>query len=250
MKIRDCLGARLRLSARRGLSAGALLMAAAVQAQTAGLPAPAGHQMNFSASAQMQVPRDQLGVSLQVMREGSDAAQVQNALKQVLDAALAEARRAAEGAAMTVRTSGFSIQPRYGRDGRIAGWAGSAGLTLEGRDVARIAATATRLNGLSIVSTSYALSREARERHESALTEQAIRRFRERAEEMSRQFGYTGFVVREVTVQDAETEAGARPVMMARMAVAAEALPATPLPTEGGQATLGVTVQGTVTMTR
>ena len=41
------------------------------------------------------------------------------------------------------------------------------------------------------------------------------------------------------------------PMVMARMSpsmAAAEA--AAPLPTEGGQATLGVTVQGTVTMTR
>jgi predicted secreted protein len=184
------------------------------------------------------------------MREGSDAAQVQNALKPVLDGALAEARRAAEGATMTVRTSGFSVQPRYGRDGRVSGWAGTAGLTLEGQDVTRIAAAATRISGMTIVSTQHSLSREARERHESALAEQAIRRFRERADEMSRQFGYTGFVVREVTVQDAETEQGARAVMMTRMVASAEAMPAAPLPTEAGPATLTVTVQGTVTMTR
>ncbi|NRT57592.1 SIMPL domain-containing protein [Sphaerotilus uruguayifluvii] len=209
------------------------------------------NQLGFSASAQTEVARDELSVSLQAVRDGSDATQVQTALKQVLDAALAEARRAAEGQQMTVRTSGFSIQPRYGRDGRIAGWSGNAGLTLEGRDVARIAATAGRLQGMNIVATGYSLSRELRERHESALTEQAIRRFRERAAEMARQFGYTGYLLREVTVQDGEVDSGVRPMPMARMvaSTAAEAAPA-PLPTEGGRATLSVTVQGTVTMTR
>jgi len=116
MNRRHPLPAGLLPSARTAwLGAWALLMAASASAQqTLVAPPVAAHQMSFSASAQMQVPRDQLSVSLQVMREGSDATQVQNALKQVLDAALAEARRTAEGNAMTVRTSGFSIQPRHG----------------------------------------------------------------------------------------------------------------------------------------
>lgn len=244
----------LRTSSRAWLLAllPALLLGMAAQAQTPPIASGPAHQLSLSASAQTEVARDQLAVMLQVTREGSDAAQVQTALKQVLDTALNEARRAAEGQQMTVRTSGFSIQPRHGRDGRISGWSGSAGLTLEGRDAARIAALSGRLPGMAIVSTGYSLSREARERHESALTEQAIRRFRERAAEMSRHFGYGGYTVREVTVQDAEVDGGMRPPMvMARMSssmAAAEA--AAPLPTEGGQATLGVTVQGTVTMTR
>ena len=244
----------LRTSSRAWLLAllPALLLGMAAQAQTPPIASGPAHQLSLSASAQTEVARDQLAVMLQVTREGSDAAQVQTALKQVLDTALNEARRAAEGQQMTVRTSGFSIQPRYGRDGRIAGWSGNAGLTLEGRDVARIAATAGRLQGMNIVATGYSLSRELRERHESALTEQAIRRFRERAAEMSRHFGYGGYTVREVTVQDAEVDGGMRPPMvMARMSPAmAAAEAAAPLPTEGGQATLGVTVQGTVTMTR
>ncbi|MFM2346794.1 MAG: hypothetical protein RL654_1547 [Pseudomonadota bacterium] len=229
-----------------------LLGTVTAQAQTPPLAVTPAHQLSLSASAQTEVARDQLAVMLQVTREGSDAAQVQTALKQVLDTALNEARRATDGQQMTVRTSGFSIQPRHGRDGRISGWSGSAGLTLEGRDAARIAALSGRLPGMTIVSTGYSLSREARERHESALTEQAIRRFRERADEMSRQFGYGGYTVREVTVQDAEVDGGMRPPMvMARMSPAmAAAEAAAPLPTEGGQATLGVTVQGTVTMTR
>lgn len=244
---------RLSRSSLRALLPALLLGAVtAVQAQ---MPPPAGtpaHQLSLSASAQTEVARDQLAVMLQVTREGSDAAQVQTALKQVLDTALNEARRATDGQQMTVRTSGFSIQPRHGRDGRISGWSGNAGLTLEGRDAARIAALSGRLPGMTIVSTGYSLSREARERHESALTEQAIRRFRERAAEMSRHFGYSGYTVREVTVQDAEVDGGMRPPMvMARMSPAmAAAEAAAPLPTEGGQATLGVTVQGTVTMTR
>ena len=133
--------------------------ASTASAQTPPIASGPAHQLSLSASAQTEVARDQLAVMLQVTREGSDAAQVQTALKQVLDTALNEARRAAEGQQMTVRTSGFSIQPRHGRDGRISGWSGSAGLTLEGRDAARIAALSGRLPGMAIVSTGYSLSR-------------------------------------------------------------------------------------------
>jgi hypothetical protein len=61
---------------------------------------------------------------------------VQNQLKVVLDAALAEARKTAAPGQMDVRTGNFSLYPRYGRDGKISGWQGSAELVLEGRDFA------------------------------------------------------------------------------------------------------------------
>lgn len=213
-------------------------------------PDAAAHQLSFAAGASVEVPKDLLTVSLQAVRDGGDAATVQAGLKQVLDAALTEARRQADGQAMSVRTDGFSISPRYGRDGKPNGWAGSAGLTLEGRDIARVAATAGRLQGLNIVGTGYSISRETRERHEAELTAQAIRRFRERAAAMAQQFGYGGYVLREVSVHTSDGDPGGRPpmVMMARaQAMAAEAAP---LPTEGGKGLLSATVQGSVTLTR
>jgi predicted secreted protein len=210
---------------------------------------PPGHQLSFSTSASLEVTRDVLTVSLQVMRDGSDAAVVQSALKQVLDNALNEARKAAEPNAMTVRTEGFNLSPRYGRDGKPSGWTGTAGLTLEGRDIARVATTAGKLTGLNIVGTGYSLSRELRERHEAALTAQAIQKFRSRADEMARQFGYSGYQLREVSVQASDSDLGGRPpvVMMQARMVQADAAP---LPTEGGKGLLSATVQGSVTLTR
>jgi predicted secreted protein len=227
----------------------ALSLACAAPLAAAAADSPPAHQLAFSASASMEVAHDVLTVSLQAMREGNDAAVVQSALKQVLDTALNEARKAADPAALAVRTEGFNLSLRYGRDGKPSGWTGTAGLVLEGRDIARVAATAGKLPGMNIVGTGYSLSRELRERHESTLTAQAIQKFRSRAEEMARQFGYSGYQLREVNVQTSDSELGGRPpvVMMRSSAVQADAAP---LPTEGGKGLLSATVQGTVTLTR
>lgn len=225
------------------------LVCTAAPSAAAAADNPSAHQLSFSASASLEVTRDVLTVSLQVMRDGHDATVVQSALKQVLDNALNEARKTAEPNAMTVRTDGFNLSPRYGRDGKPNGWTGTAGLMLEGRDIARVATMAGKLTALNIVSTSYSLSRELRERHEAELSAQAIKKFRSRADEMARQFGYSGYQLREVSVQTGESGSGPQhPVVM--MQARAMQADAAPLPTEGGKGLLSATVQGSVTLTR
>jgi predicted secreted protein len=225
------------------------LACAAAPGTAATTDSPPAHQLSFSASVSLEVPRDVLTVSLQVMRDGHDASAVQSALKQVLDSALNEARKAVEPNALAVRTDSFNLSPRYGRDGKPSGWTGTAGLTLEGRDIARVATTAGKLTSLNIVGTGYSLSRELRERHEAELTAQAIKKFRSRADEMARQFGYSGYQLREVSVQASDGDLGGRPpvVMMQARTMSADAAP---LPTEGGKGLLSATVQGSVTLTR
>lgn len=225
-----------------GLASGAPLTASAADM-------PPAHQLAFSTSASLEVTRDVLTVSLQVLRDGNDAATVQSALKQVLDAALNEARKFADPAGMAVRTEGFNLSPRYGRDGKPNGWTGTAGLVLEGKDIARVATAAGKLTGMTIVGTGYSLSRELRERNEAELTAQAIKKFRTRADEMARQFGYSGYQLREVSVQSGDTELGGHAPMAMARATAVQA-DAAPLPTEAGKGLLSATVQGSVTLTR
>lgn len=227
-----------------------LVSGAALAAGTAGATGPQpAHELSFSTSASMEVTRDVLTVSLQVMRDGADANAVQSALKQVLDAALNEARKHADPVGMVVRTEGFNLSPRYGREGKPNGWTGTAGLVLEGKDIARVATTAGKLSGMNIVGTGYSLSRELRERNEAELTAQAIKKFRARADDMAKQFGYSGYQLRAVSVQASDGDfGGGRPQIMARMS-AAQADSA-PLPTEAGKGLLSATVEGSVTLTR
>jgi len=210
--------------------------------------APPRDRLSLSASASAEVTRDLLGIAFSTTREGADAAGVQAGLKQALDAALAEARKAAKPGQVDVQTGGFALYPRHDpRSGKISGWQGSAELLVEGRDTAAIAQLSGRITTLSIARVGYSLSREAREKAEADITAQAISRYRAKAADYAKQFGYGGYVVGEVSVNSDEA-GGPRPLMATRML--AEKAADMALPTEAGKATVTVNVSGSVQLTR
>jgi predicted secreted protein len=184
-------------------------------------------------------------------RPALDHPEVQTVLKQALDAALAEARKAARPGQVEVQTGNFSLYPRYGNPGRggapaINGWQGTAELIVEGRDMPALAALAGRMPTLTIARVGYGLSREQREKVEAEVAAQAIARFRARAAEVARQFGFAGHAIREVAVSSGEPSHPPVPMMRAQaMSAAAEQAP---LPVEAGKSTVTVTVSGSVQM--
>lgn len=229
----------------RALALG-LLMAtssALVLSQAVTPPVPQ-NQVQLSASATVDVPQDLLTLSMATTRDGADASTVQNLLKQALDAALTEARKAALPGQMDVRTGNFSLYPRYGRDGKINGWQGTTELVLEGRDFARISGTAGRIQTLTMGSVGFSLSREQRARVEGEAQAMAIERFKARALEIARGFGFTGFSLREVQVNTNDQGFVPRPRLMAMEARVAAA--DAPVPVEAGKSAVVVTVSGSV----
>lgn len=210
-------------------------------------PAAPQDVLSLSAGASVEVSQDLLSVTFTTTREGQDASSVQAALKQALDAALAEAKKAARPQQVEVRTGNFSLYPRYGSKGTIGGWQGSAELTVEGRDMAAIAQLSGRIGTMTIGHVGYGLSKEAREKVESEVTAQAIGAFRARAAEMSRQFGYAGYMIREVSVSSSE---GGGPSPKVMMQGRASAMAAEALPVEAGKSEVSVNVSGSVQMTK
>lgn len=221
-----------------------LPVSAAAQPAVAVLAEPQ-NVISLDASASVEVMKDQLSVTLHATKEGADAAAVQNALKQAIDAALAEARRSAQPGQMDVRTGNFSLYPRYSQQGRITGWQGTAELVLEGKDMARIAQVAGRLNTVSIANITQSLSREAREQHASEAAARAIANYKAKAQEYAKEFGFAGYVLREVNVSTSEP--GGHPQPLMRMAKAAMAEDAA-VPVEAGKAVVAVTVSGSVVL--
>lgn len=210
----------------------------------AGNPAPLG-VVNLQAGAQVEVTKDVLSIALTTTREGVDAAAVQAGLKQALDAALLEAKKVAKPGQVDVQTGNFSMWPRYGKDGKVNGWLGSAELLIEGRDMVAIGQLAGRINTLTVGRVNSSISRELREKTESDLLAQAITRFRAKAAEVAKQFGYSSHVVREVSVGANEPVFMAQDSMRVRsVAVSSEAA----LPVEAGKATVTVNVSGSVQM--
>lgn len=204
--------------------------------------------VQLSASASVQAQQDLLVLTLAAIREGDDAAAVQSQLQQALDAALAEVRRSAAPGQMDVRTGDFSIQPRYGKDGRITTWQGRAELVLSGRDFARITAAGGRARGLAVSQVGFELSREARERVEGQAQAQAVEAFKARAGELARSFGFAGYGLREVNVSSHEASPGPRPRMMMMQAKGAAMEADAAVPVEAGKAQVVVNVSGSVQM--
>lgn len=207
--------------------------------------APPRDVLSVTASAAVEVPYDLMAVTLSTTREGSDPAAVQAQLRQAVDTALAEARRAARPGQVDVRTGAFSLGPRYSSKGPLSGWAGQAELVLEGRDMSSIAQLAGRLGTLTVARVAYSLARDTREKAESDASAQAIARFRAKAADYAKQFGYSGYAVREVNVGG---DAPVQPMFRARAMAAAASDES--LPVEAGRATVTVNVNGSVVMTR
>lgn len=231
-----------------GLVQGAMLMVLAVgawqaQAQPSFAP-PAQNVIQLAASGSVEVQQDLLSISMNTTREGPDAVTVQAQLKTALDAALQEAKKAAQPGQLDVRTGNLSLYPRYARDGKISGWQGSAELVLEGRDFPRISATAGKIQTLTLGNVSFGLSREQRQKVEGEAQAQAIERFKTKAEGIAKAFGFSSYTLREVSVNANDQGFTPRPRMMAMEARAAVA--DAPVPVEAGKSTVLVTVAGSV----
>jgi predicted secreted protein len=227
------------------IAAGAL---AACAASTFGQNMPRDTLQNvaqLSASGSVEVQQDLLSISMSTTRDGTDAGAVQTQLKQALDTALVQAKSAASPGLMDVRTGNFSLYPRYGKDGKINGWQGSTELVLDGKDFARITSTAGKIQSLTLGSVSFALSREQRARVEGDAQTLAIERFKAKAGEIAKSFGFASYALREVSINTNDQGYSPRP----RMAAMAKAeMSDSPLPVEAGKSTVLVNVSGSVQM--
>ncbi|WCM86694.1 SIMPL domain-containing protein [Acidovorax sp. NCPPB 3576] len=228
------------------IAAGALLACAGASFSQNTMQPPPQNVLQLSATGTVEVQQDLLVLTLATNKEGADAATVQTQLKQALDSALAEAKRAAQPDQMDVRTGAFGMYPRYGKEGKINGWQGRAELILQGRDFSRITTTAGKIQSMPISQIAFDLSREAREKVEGEAQTKAIEQFKSRANELARGFGFSGYTLREVAVNSNEMIPGPRPRMMAMEAKMSSMSADAPVPVEAGKAQVVVNVSGAV----
>ena len=221
----------------------ATLFAASSFAQPAA-PVPPQNVVQLAANGSVEVQQDLLTISMSTTREGLDATAIQSQLKTALDSALTEAKKTAQPGQLDVRTGNFSLYPRYGRDGKITVWQGTTELVLEGRDFARISAAAGKIQTLTMGQVSFGLSREQRLKVEGDAQTQAIERFKARAADIAKSFGFATYTLREIAVNTGEQGYVPRQRVMAMEAKSA--MSDAPVPVEAGKATVTVTVSGSV----
>lgn len=244
MKPQGRAAARGAKCARAGLAAALCL--AVLPAAALAQPAPVvANQLSLSASATAEVVNDLLSISFATQREGADAAAVQAQLTQALEAALAEARKAARPGQVDISTGNFSVQPRYGVKGEPLKWQGSVELRAEGRDFDALTRLVGRIHTLSVAHVGHRLSRQAREKAEAEVSAEAIARFRAMASAHAKAFGFDGVSLRAVEVS---SNAPPPPMPRFRAAPGAEMAMAAPLPVAAGVSEVSVVVSGSVQM--
>lgn len=205
----------------------------------------APHQVaHLSASAQTELSEDWLVMTLSVQLEGAQAATVQKQLNAVLASAIQAAKNALKPGAVELSTGVMNVSPRYGREGKIQGWTGVAQLVLQGRDAESISALGGRLDGLSVANIAWRLSAERKLEAESRLQAEAVARFQNKAQALTKQFGLASYTLREVRTDDNEPGA----VAVSRMAMMPMDAPGSAVPTFPGKTKVVVTLAGSIQM--
>ncbi len=227
------------------------LPVASVQAQSAAsLTQPAQAALNqvlhLSASAQTEVPQDWLVISLSVQKEGLQAPAVQKQLNAMVSAALAVATPMVKPGALEVKTGEMNVSPRYGRDGKMNGWVGSAQLVLQGRDVEQITTLAGRMPDLTVAQIDWQLSPEQKSAAESRIQADAVAHFQTKAQSLTKQFGFSAYTIREVRVSSQEASEGH---VMPRMAMVQMDAPSPmSVPAVAGKSRVVVNISGSIVL--
>jgi predicted secreted protein len=232
---RRTLGSPIERARRLGAAA----IACAVLA-LACAAASAGPVLSLEARARATVANDEMVVTLGVQRDGPQVGPLNEAVVAQLNAALAEARRV-DG--VQARLGSVWTQPVTHRDGRPQGWRVGGEVVLESTRIDAL----SRLGGqlaerMQLSGVQFRLSRAARAREEKRLVAEAARAFRERAAEAATAFGFAGYELKELSLRTAG-DSPPRPMAMARGGMEAASAP---LPAEGGDSDVVVTVGGSV----
>ena len=219
------------------------LMALSPAASAQGNPAATEQVLTFSASARQEVSQDWLTVVARAQFEGKDPAAVQAQLNAIVQAALARLQPLPDQ--IEVRSAQFGIYPRHDAQGRLTAWQGQADLVIEGRDFAQVGQLAAGLARMTVTQASFSLSRQARQQLEAQVQSQAVQSFRQRAQALARDFGFSGYSLRQVSVSSVERP---EPVMQPRMLMAEAAAAPASLALAAGKEDVRITVSGSIVL--
>jgi predicted secreted protein len=228
--------------AHRPLGFVAALVVTAAAALAGAQPAHAGPTVQFEAAARSELPNDEMVVHLAVDRSGTVAEKLNDEVLDALNLAIAKAKTV-EG--VKARLGSITTHPDWGDKGKRIGWRVRGVMVLEGRDLKATGALAGELSeDLQIAGVSFRLTDAARTREESRLLKEAAAAFNERARETAAAFGFGDFEVKKLNINHASESPPPRPMQMEMRAASANAKSF--VPTDGGDATVVLTISGSV----
>ena len=201
--------------------------------------------LQLDAKASATVTNDEMVVVLAVERDGQQLAPINEAVVSQLNAAIAEARRV-EG--VRARLGSLSTFPSFTREGKANGWRVRGEVVLESRMLQQLSQLTGRLSEkMQLASVMFRLSSERRRIEEDRLLSEAAKSFQDKATQAATAFGFKSYQIRDLSLRPGGNFQP-RPVYMGRsadaMPMAASAPP--PVPTDGGESEVVVSVSGTV----
>jgi predicted secreted protein len=209
-------------------------------------PQPFFNVVTLDASATSDVSADTLTVTMFTEETGPDPAALAARANTRLEQALGTAK---SDPGVEARSGSYQTTPVYDRAGQITGWRVRAELVIEGRDFKTVSALAGRMQPvMKLGGMNFSLSRAGREKAESSLQADALRRFQARAEAIAKTLGFPGYSLGQIHVRtDGPT---VQPVAFRGMAVAqmADGAPPPAPPMEGGKSAVTVVVSGSVVL--
>lgn len=226
----------------RAAAATAAAAAAACLLALVPLAAVAGPSLSLEASARAAVSNDEMQVVLAAERDGTQLAELNDAVLAQLNAAIAEAKATPE---VQARLGSVSTQPVFSREGKPIGWRVRGEVVLESRDLRMLSRLAGRLaERMQLASVQFRLSNARRRQEEARLLVDAAASFRQRATDAARAFGFADYEIRELVLDGAPRPVPrAVPMRAAEMQMRAAGAH---LPAEGGESDVVVRVTGTV----
>ena len=232
------------LTVRAAAACAASLLLGLVGAQSVA----AAPTLHLDAKASATVANDEMVVVLAVERDGQQLAPINEAVVSQLNAAIAEARRV-EG--VRARLGSLSTFPSFTREGKANGWRVRGEVVLESRMLQQLSQLTGRLSEkMQLASVMFRLSSERRRIEEDRLLSEAAKSFQDKATQAATAFGFKSYQIRDLSLRPGGNFQP-RPVYMGRsadaMPMAASAPP--PVPTDGGESEVVVSVSGTVDLT-
>lgn len=201
--------------------------------------ASAGPLVELSAEASRPAPNDLFRATVFAEATGTTGAEAARQVNAQIAAGLATAKGQS---AIKVQTGSSHTWANYGKGGKIDGWRMRSELQLESRDQAALSDLLGRLQAsLGVASLGAQPAPETRKQVEEGAVRDAIAAFQERAKVIAGALGKP-YCIKQLNVSSGDR----MPMPMFKVAAAPMARDASPMPVEGGESAVSVTVSGQI----
>lgn len=199
--------------------------------------------LNLSASAQRELPNDQLNATLYIQERQPQAAQLADKLNRTLNRAKADA---AGYPKVTISSGNYNSWPSYDKNGKINGWQGRADIRLHSRDFTAAAELIAQLQKYMLLEgVQFSVADSTRKATEQTLIPEAIAQLQHQAAAAGKALGKQQQQVRELTI--GESQPNMPPMLMRAKAMTADAAAEVATPEwQPGNSTIQLNVSGRI----